>query len=449
MLPAFPVCLVTFKGEGLNETALRDLAQFQVRNQIASVPGASVPQPFGGRYRQIMVYADPYKLEAHQLSLMDVVRSVNNSNLILPAGDVQLGMLDYNIYTNSQLSTVREINNLPVKTVGQAPVRISDIGYAKDAQQIQTNLVRVDGQPSVYLPVLKQGGDTNTIAVVDGIKDAVQHLFDVPKELVSKVVFDQSVFVKTAIETLLHEGAIGLFLTSIMILVFLGSMRATVAVFFSIPLSALAAFIALSMGGGSINSMVLGGLALAFSRLIDNSVVVLENIYRHLELGESPEVAAEKGGKEVALPVLAATLDHGGRLLPCHLPLRRQQIPVLRTRPGGGAIAVCFLRGRDDGGAALLRPFHQSAGASRHAVIRTGSNGGPSAIAAQFRRSLQHLVQQPLRKLPPLLRPHRRRNSALAGGNARRRSALRLRLACCSSRCWASRSFPEPMPASS
>src|SRR5450432_2882607 len=305
---SLPVCLVTFKGEGLNETQLRDLAQFQVRNQIAGVPGASVPQPFGGRYRQIMVYADPFKLEAHQLSLMDVVRSLNNSNLILPAGDVQLGMLDYNIYTNSQLRTVNEIDNLPVKTVGQSPVRVSDIGYAKDAQQIQTNLVRVDGQPSVYLPVLKQGGDTNTIAVVDGIKAAVQHLFDVPKDLVSKVVFDQSIFVKTAIETLLHEGAIGLFLTSIMILIFLGSMRATVAVFFSIPLSALAAFIALSMGGGSINSMVLGGLALALSRLIDNSVVVLENIYRHLELGEAPAVAAEKGGQEVALPVLAATL---------------------------------------------------------------------------------------------------------------------------------------------
>jgi len=305
---SLPVCLVTFKGEGLNETALRDLAQFQVRNQIASVPGASVPQPFGGRYRQIMVYADPYKLEAHQLSLMDVVRSLNNSNLILPAGDVQLGQLDYNIYTNSQLRTVDEINNLPVKTVAQSPIRVSDIGYAKDAQQIQTNLVRVDGQPSVYLPVLKQGGDTNTIAVVDGIKAGVQHLIDVPKELISKVVFDQSVFVKTAIETLFHEGAIGLFLTSVMILIFLGSMRATVAVLFSIPLSALAAFIALSMGGGSINSMVLGGLALAFSRLIDNSVVVLENIYRHLELGESPAVAAEKGGREVALPVLAATL---------------------------------------------------------------------------------------------------------------------------------------------
>ncbi len=305
---SLPVCLVTFKGEGLNETMLRDLAQFQVRNQVASVPGASVPQPFGGRYRQIMVYADPYRLEAHQLSLMDVVRSVNNSNLILPAGDVQIGPLDYNIYTNSQLSSVDEINNLPVKTVGQATVRVADIGYAKDAHQIQTNVVRVDGQRSVYLAVLKQGGDTNTIAVVDGVKNTVARLFDVPKELVSRVVFDQAVFVKTAIETLLHEGALGLFLTSLMILIFLGSMRATVAVFFSIPLSALAAFIALALGGSSVNSMVLGGLALAFSRLIDNSVVVLENIYRHLELGEPPAVAAEKGGREVALPVLAATL---------------------------------------------------------------------------------------------------------------------------------------------
>ena len=128
------------------------------------------------------------------------------------------------------------------------------------------------------------------------------------RQLVSQVVFDQSQFVKTAIETLLHEGASGLLLTSVMILVFLGSMRATVAVFFSIPLSALATFIALYFGGSSINSMVLGGLALAFSRLIDNSVVVLENIYRHLEMGETPEVAAEKGGQEVALPVLAATL---------------------------------------------------------------------------------------------------------------------------------------------
>src|SRR6185436_6935181 len=169
-------------------------------------------------------------------------------------------------------------------------------------------VVRVDGQKSVYLPVLRQGGDANTIAVVDGIKRAVANLLDVPKQLVTKVVFDQSTFVRNAIENLIHESAIGLGLTGAMILIFLGSMRATLAVFLSIPLSALATFIALSAGDNSINAMVLGGLALAFSRLIDNSVVVLENIFRHMELGEPPLVAAEKGGKEVALPVLAATL---------------------------------------------------------------------------------------------------------------------------------------------
>ena len=305
---SLPVCLVTVGGEGFTETQMRDLAQFTVRNQMASVPGASVPQPFGGGYRQIMVYADPYKLEAHQLSLMDVVRTVNRSNLILPAGDVPIGSLDYSIYTNSQLPDIQQIDQLPLKVVGGSVVRVGDIGFARDSHQIQTSIVRVDGKRSVYTPVLKQGGDTNTIAVVDGVRAVVKNLVDVPKQLVTDVVFDQSRFVKTAIQTLLDEGALGLLLTSIMILMFLGSMRATAAVLFSIPLSALATFLALSLGGGTVNSMVLGGLALAMSRLIDNSVVVLENIYRHLEIGEPPEIAAEKGGREVALPVLSATL---------------------------------------------------------------------------------------------------------------------------------------------
>ncbi len=305
---SLPVCLITLKGEGMSEAKLRDTGQYTVRNQVANVPGASVPQPFGGRYRQIMVYVDPLKLEAHQLSVMDVVRTVNEANLILPAGDVKIGPFDYNLYANSQIDDLKDLNKLPLKTVGNASVLVADVGVAKDASQIQNCIVRVDGQPSVYLPVLKQGGDANTIAVVDGIKSAVSHLLDVPKELVTKVVFDQSVFVRNAIENLIHEGAIGLVLTGAMILIFLGSMRATVAVFLSIPLSALAAFIALSAGDNTVNVMVLGGLALVFSRLIDNSVVVLENIFRHLELGEKPEVAAERGGREVALPVLAATL---------------------------------------------------------------------------------------------------------------------------------------------
>ena len=305
---SLPVCLITLKGEGLNETQLRDVGQFNVRNQVANVPGAAVPPPFGGKYRQIMVYVDPLKLEAHQLSVMDVVRAVNDSNLILPAGDVQIGPFDYNVYANSQLRDVDDINRLPLKTVGSASVLVADVGQAKDAAQIQTSVVRVDGQRSVYLPILKQGGDANTIAVVNGIKTALADLIDVPKELVARVVFDQSLFVKRAIENLIHEGGIGLVLTGLMILLFLGSLRATVAVFLSIPLSALATFIALQMGGSTINAMVLGGLALVFSRLIDNSVVVLENIFRHLEMGEPARVAAEKGGREVALPVLAATL---------------------------------------------------------------------------------------------------------------------------------------------
>ena len=305
---SLPVCLVTLKGAGLSETQLRDIGQFTVRNQLAVAQGASVPQPFGGRYRQIMVYADPSKLQAHDLSVMDVVRAVNNANLILPAGDAKIGPYDYNIYTNSQISSVADINNLPLKTVGNSTVTVADIGIAKDASTIQTNIVRVDGQKSVYLPILKQGGDTNTIAVVEAIRTVLGKLVDIPKQLVTKVVFDQSEFVKSAIETLLHEGAIGLLLTALMVLLFLASLRATVAVFLSIPLSALAAIICLYFGGGSINSMVLAGLAIVFSRLIDNSVIVLENIFRHLEMGEPPEVAAEKGGSEVAMAVLAATI---------------------------------------------------------------------------------------------------------------------------------------------
>jgi multidrug efflux pump subunit AcrB len=305
---SLPVCLITLKGEGLNQTQLRDLGQYAVRNQVAGVEGASVPQPFGGQYRQIMVYVDPLKLEAHQLSVMDVVRTVNDSNLILPAGDVRIGPTDYNLYTNSQLPSTEEIDRLPLKTRGGASVLVRDVGHAADAHAIQTNVVRVDGQRSVYLPILKQGGDTNTISVVDGVQKAVAGLTDVPKQLVASVVFDQSVFVRKAIENLLHEGGIGLLLTGVMVLLFLGSLRATLAVFLSIPLSALAAFLAISAGGGTVNTMVLGGLALALSRLIDNSVVVLENIFRHMEMGEPADIAAERGGAEVALPVLAATL---------------------------------------------------------------------------------------------------------------------------------------------
>jgi HAE1 family hydrophobic/amphiphilic exporter-1 len=305
---SLPVALVTVKGEGLNETQLHDYAQFQIRNQIAVVPGAEIPGVFGGIYRQIMVYVDPYKLASRQLSVMDVVGAVNNSNLILPAGDVKMGPYDYFVYSNSLVDSMKQLGEVPLKVKGHSWVTVNDVGKAEDAHQIQYNVVRIDGQRSAYIPIMKQGGDTNTIAVVDGVRELIKHLYDIPQQMKTSIVFDQSVYVKEAIDTVLHEGALGLILTSLMILIFLGSFRATSAVLLSIPLSALAAFVVLAMMGGTINTMILGGMALAFSRVIDNSVISLENIYRHLEMGAAPMIAAEVGGSEVSLAVLAATL---------------------------------------------------------------------------------------------------------------------------------------------
>jgi len=304
---SLPVCLVTLKGRGLNETQLHDEGQFNVRNQIANVPGASVPQPYGGKYRQIQFYIDPVKLQAAQMSPMDVVNVINNSNKILPAGDVRIGPRDYNIYSNAQLPDISQMNDVPLKAIGNGVLRFGDIGHAEDSSAIQYNIVRVDGQKSVYLPILKQGGNSNTIAIVNGVRERVKHLLDIPSSLIANVVFDQSQYVKIAVANVLREGGIGLVLTAIMILIFLGSVRGTISVLISIPVSCLAAFLLLNGIGGTINTMVLGGLALVLSRLIDNSVVVLENIFRHMEEGEDAVTAAEKGGQEVQLAVLAAT----------------------------------------------------------------------------------------------------------------------------------------------
>ncbi len=302
-----PVCLVTLRGKGLDETKLKDLAQFQVRNQISSVQGASVPQPYGGTYRQIQIYVDPLKMEARNLSLNDVVQAVDSSNLILPAGDVRIGTKDFNIYANSQFPDANAMNQMPLKSVGNSSVLVGDIGKAVDSGALQYNIVRINGQRSVYVPVFKQGGDSNTITIVNGMKNAIKHLVDIPQELKTDVVFDQSVFVKTAIANVSKEALIGLVLTGIMILVFLGSPRAMIAVILSVPLSMVVCLLITKYTGGSINTMILGGLALVFSRLIDNGVIVLENIFRHMEMGETPAVAAETGGTEVSMAVLAAT----------------------------------------------------------------------------------------------------------------------------------------------
>jgi multidrug efflux pump subunit AcrB len=249
----------------------------------------------------------------------DVVHAINDSNLILPAGDVRIGPKDYNIYANSQVPTPNDVNGIPLRTVGNSSILVGDIGHAVDGGQLQTNIVRVDGQHSVYIPILKQGGDSNTITIVNGVRKATAHLLDIPEALKTSVVFDQSVFVKTAIKNVISEGAIGLCLTGLMILLFLGNVRATVAVMLSIPISCIATFLILNAFGDSINTMVLGGMALALSRLIDNSVVVLENIFRHFEMGSNSVEAAEKGGKEVQLAVLAATCSTAIVFLPVAL----------------------------------------------------------------------------------------------------------------------------------
>ncbi len=167
-----PVCLITVEGQGLNQTQLKDYAQFDIRNQVANVQGASVPQPYGGTYRQVMVYVDPMKLEANGLSISDVYKAVNNSNLILPAGDVRIGPKDYNIYANSQVVKPSDANSIPLKTEGNSSVLVGDVGHAEDAGQLQYNVVRVNGEHSVYLPIFKQGGGSNTISIVNGVRRA-------------------------------------------------------------------------------------------------------------------------------------------------------------------------------------------------------------------------------------------------------------------------------------
>ncbi|HZR80280.1 MAG TPA: efflux RND transporter permease subunit [Candidatus Binatia bacterium] len=306
---SLPVTLVTVSGEGFSEAQLRDQAQYNVRNQLATVAGASVPPPFGGKYRQIMVYADREALEARGLTPMDVVHSLNDSNLIIPAGDAKIGDTDYFVTTNSMIDEVPEIGDVPVKVGGggQAPVLVRAIGRAEDAAQIQQNVVRIDGQRSVYVPVLKQG-NANTIAVVDGVRSLLSRVASLPEGMKLGAIFDQSGYVRSAIESLEHEAGSAAVLASLVILLFLGSFKSTLAIFLSIPLSLLAAAFGMFMNGSTVNVMTLGGFALAIGRLVDNSVVVLENINRHVALGKSPEQAARDGADEVSLAVFASTL---------------------------------------------------------------------------------------------------------------------------------------------
>ncbi|MGC1397865.1 efflux RND transporter permease subunit [Candidatus Binatus sp.] len=305
---SLPVVLVTLEGKGFDETQLEDQARYNVRNQLATVPGASIPIPFGGKFRQVMAYANSQALQARGLSLMDVVHALDTSNLILPAGDVKIGSKDYYIYSNSMIEKVPDIGQVPVKIGrGQAPVLMDDVAKVDDSAQIQYNKVLINGQPSVYVPILRQAG-ANTISVVDGIKDLLPKVFGLPAGMKLKTILDQSIYVRQAVASLEHEAMSGSVLASLVILIFLGSFRSTFAIFLSIPLSILAGGFGLFMNGSTINIMTLGGFALAIGRLVDDSVVVLENINRHLAEGKEPHIAAREGAEEVALPVLASTI---------------------------------------------------------------------------------------------------------------------------------------------
>src|SRR5579871_2709267 len=305
---SLPVVLVTVSGKGFSEAQLRDQAQYNIRNFLATVEGASVPPPFGGKYRQIMVYLDRDALQARGMTPMDVVHALNRANLIIPAGDAKIGTQDYFVYTNSMIDNPDNINDVPVKVgAGQQPVYVRNIGRAEDAAQIQQNIVRIDGQRSVYIPVLKQSG-SNTIAIVNGIEQVLPKVTGMPKGMKLHAIFSQSTYILQAIDALEHEAVSGAVLASLMILIFLGSFRSTFAIFLSIPLSILAGAFGLMMGGATINIMTLGGFTLAIGRLVDDSTVVLENINRHLAAGEPPEVAAREGAEEVTYAVLASTI---------------------------------------------------------------------------------------------------------------------------------------------
>jgi len=304
---SLPIAVQTTSSETMTEKEVRDLAYFNVRPQLGNVPGVAFPTTFGGTVRQVTVFLDPQRMLARGVSTHDIVNSVNMQSVLLPAGDVKIGDFDYNVYTNSMIKVVDQMNDIPIKMVNGVPVFLRDVGKAVDSTMIQTNVVRINGNRAVYLPIMKQAG-ANTIAVIDGIKEVLPKLIGIPKDLTVKLLFDQSLYIRQAIKTLEHEGLLGGGLACLMVLLFLGSLRFTLIVALAIPLSVTAAFIGLYFTGHSVNIMTLGGLALAVGRLVDDAIVVVENFHRHLEMGKTSSQAAADAVTEVALPMLIITI---------------------------------------------------------------------------------------------------------------------------------------------
>src|SRR5712692_248143 len=305
---AIPLALLAVSSPTMGEKELYDVAYFQLRNLLQGIPGAIAPAVYGGRLRRILVYLDRERLQARNLSPMDVVTALRAHNVLIPTGDAKIGNLDYQIVANGMLPTVAELNDIPIRMDKGALVYVRDVGHAEDTSQIQSNVVRVDGRRQVYIPIYRQPG-ANTLEVVDGIRRETGLLLArLPQGIALNLAFDQSAFVRAAIRSVASEMGLGGVLAALMVLVFLGSVRSTGVVFLSIPLSILAALVGLYFTGNTINVMTLGGLALAVGRLVDDSIVVLENSVRHLQTGKEPATAALDAATEVGMPVLVATI---------------------------------------------------------------------------------------------------------------------------------------------
>jgi len=305
---SIPLALLTVDHPEMNETKLYDVAYFNLRNMLQGISGVIAPAVYGGNLRRILAYVDPYKMSKLNLSSMDVVRTLLESNVLIPTGNAKFGDQDVQIVTNALVEKVEEMNQFLIRAENGVPISIADVGHVEDSHQIQTNVVRINGKRGVYIPIYRQPG-ANTIQVIDGVHSQIKSLLErLPKGMSLKIIADQSKFVRQAIKSLGQEVVIGGILAALVVLLFLGNLRASLAVFLSIPLSILACFIGLYAKGEAINAMTLGGLALAVGRLIDDSVVVLENIIRYVDLGKSPKEAALLGTQEVAMPVLAATV---------------------------------------------------------------------------------------------------------------------------------------------
>jgi multidrug efflux pump subunit AcrB len=303
-----PVAQLTLKSEKLDEGELFDYAANFVRMQLFTVPGLATPAPYGGYQKEVVVDVDPSRAQSKGISPQDVVSSISNQNLIIPAGDSRIGKYDFSVRTNSSPTDVKEFGNFPIKMVNQRPVLLKEVSDVSFSHADQTNIVRIDGKRATYLNILKKS-DASTLKVVQAVKDKIPAIkADGPKGLEAKIDFDQSVFVRSAVNGVVREGFIAAALVSLMILFFLGSWRSVFIVCTSIPLSILVGIIGIKLTGGTINIMTLGGLSLAIGMLVDDATVEIENINRNIPLSSSVTVAILRGASQIALPAIVSTL---------------------------------------------------------------------------------------------------------------------------------------------